>query len=53
MKKVITMNESTSAAGHFDGRTEALKQYGAHRLMQHGQGYIGSYCMPPSGDYLL
>ncbi len=46
-------NKCTSIAGHFDDHAEVLKRYMWHRLMQHVQGYTGSYWMPPSGDYSL
>ena len=39
--------------GHFDGHGGAPMRYGAHRLMQHDQGFTRSHSMPPSGDYLL
>jgi hypothetical protein len=37
------MNKCTSVAGHFDGRTEALKQYMRHHQMQHDQGFHKSH----------
>jgi hypothetical protein len=49
----VSKNECTSAAAHFDGYVEALKQYMQHLPMQHVQGYTGSHWTPPSGDYLL
>jgi hypothetical protein len=47
------MNVCTSAAGHFDGHVDALKQYGVHCPMQHNQGFTGSHCARQSGDYSL
>ena len=52
-KKAMMTNKCTSIAGHFDGHADALKRYEVHRLMQHDQGYTGSLCMLPSGDYSL
>jgi hypothetical protein len=46
-------NKCTSIAGHFDGHGGAPVQYGAHLLMQHDQGFTGSHCTPPSGNYSL
>jgi len=46
-------NKCTSVAGHFDGHGGAPVWYGAHRLMQHDQGFTGSHWMPPSGNYSL
>ena len=46
-------NKCTSIAGHFDGHGGAPMRYGAHRPMQHDQGFTGSHWTPPSGDYLL
>jgi hypothetical protein len=50
---MTTMNECTSVAGHFDGHTDALKQYRVHSPMQHDQGYTKSHWTPPLGNYLL
>ena len=49
----MSKNECTSAAAHFDGYVEALKQYMQHLPMQHVQGYTGSHWTPPSGDNSL
>jgi len=49
----VAENECTSVAGHFDGHGGAPMQYGAHHLMQHDQGFIGSHWTPPSGNYSL
>jgi hypothetical protein len=52
-KKAAATNKCTSVAGHFDDYTDTLKQYGAHRRMQHDQGFTGSHLTPPSADYSL
>ncbi len=36
-----------------DGHGGAPKQYRQHHPMGHVQGYPGSHCMPPLGNYLL
>ena len=43
----------TSAAGHINGHGGAPMRYGAHRPMQHDQGFTRSHWTPPSGDYSL
>jgi hypothetical protein len=50
---VAAVNECTSITGNFDGRGGVPMQYGAHRLMQHDQGFTGSHRMLPSGNYSL
>ena len=52
-KKEAVTSKCTSITGHFDGHADALKRYMQHHPMQHGQGYTGSHCTPPSGNYLL
>ena len=52
-KKAAATNKCTSVVGHFDGHGGVPVPYGAHRLMQHDQGFIGSHWMPPLGNYLL
>jgi len=47
------MNKCTSVAGNFDDHGGAPMQYGAHRPMQHVQGFTGSHRTLPSGDYSL
>jgi hypothetical protein len=47
------MNKCTSVDGHFDSHGGAMVQYRWHCLMQHVQGYTGSYWTPPLGDYSL
>ncbi len=47
------MNECTSIAGHFDGHTEAFKQFMRHCPMEYVQRHIGSHWKPPSGNYSL
>ncbi len=47
------MSECASGTGHFDGHGGAAVQYGAHRPVQHDQGFTGSHWMPPLGDHLL
>jgi len=49
----IGANECTSVAGNFDGHGSGPMQYGAHRPMQHDQGFTGSNRTPPSGNYSL
>ena len=44
----LQTNVPHSVAGHFDGHTDALEQYGAHQLIHHDQGFTGSHWMPPS-----
>jgi hypothetical protein len=46
-------SKCASAAGHFEGHAEALKQSTWHRSMQHVQGYKGSHWMLPLGDFSL
>jgi hypothetical protein len=36
----------------FDGRGDAAVQRGAHRPMEHIQGFTRSHWMPPSGEWL-
>jgi hypothetical protein len=40
--------------GRFDDHTDALKQYGAHRPMQHVQGYTGTWlkAVIKAGNYI-
>ena len=38
---MVTSECASSVVGHFDGHAEALKRYGAYRLMQHVQAYSG------------
>jgi hypothetical protein len=52
-KKGAAKNKCTSVVGHFDGHVGALEQYRWHCPMWHVQGYLGSYWMPPLGNYLL
>jgi hypothetical protein len=52
VKKAVAANKYTSVADNFDGYGGAPVQYGAHSPIQHNQGFTGSYCMPPSGNYL-
>ena len=52
-KKAMMTNKRITFVGHFDGHVDALKQYRVHCMMQHDQGYTGSLCMLPSGDYSL
>jgi hypothetical protein len=35
---------------NFDGHGDALVRRGAHRLMEHIQGFTRSHWMPPSGE---
>ena len=37
-------------AGHINGHDSATAQYGAHRPMQHDQGFTGNHWTPPSGN---
>jgi hypothetical protein len=39
-------------AGNFDCHGNAAVQCGAHRPIEHAQGFTGSHCMPPSGKCL-
>jgi len=39
-------------AGNFDCHTDAAVQHGAHRLIEHFQGFTWSHWMPPSGKCL-
>jgi hypothetical protein len=48
--KAAETSKCTSITGHFDGHTDTLKRYMQHHPMQHGQGYTGSHCTPPSGN---
>ncbi len=51
-------NESTTTnnvgriAGNFDCNADAAVRRGAHRPMEHVQGFTGSHWMPPSGKCL-
>ena len=36
----------------FDCHADAAVQRGAHRLIEHVQGFTWSHCMPPSGKCL-
>ena len=40
-------------AGHINGHDSVTAQYGAHRPMQHDQGFTGNHWTPPSGNYSL
>jgi hypothetical protein len=53
MTKSTMTNKCTLSAGRFDGHGGAPEQYRRHCLMQHVQGYSGSYWKLPSGNYLL
>ena len=39
-------------AGDFDCHVDAAVRLGAHRLIEHAQGFTRSHCMPPSGKCL-
>jgi hypothetical protein len=39
-------------AGNFDGHGDAAVRRGAHRSMEHIQGFTQSHLMPPSGECL-
>jgi hypothetical protein len=39
-------------AGNFDCHADAAVQRGAHRPIEHIQGFAWSHWMPPSGEYL-
>ena len=39
-------------AGDFDCHTDAAGQRGAHRPIEHVQGFTGSHWMPPLGECL-
>ena len=51
-------NESTTTknigriAGDFDCHADAAVRRGAHRPIEHVQGFTGSHWMPPSGKFL-
>jgi hypothetical protein len=47
------MSKCTSFASRYDGHGSAPVQYKTHCLMQHVQGYTGSYWMLSLGNYLL
>ena len=55
---VVGNNESTTTknvgqiAGDFDCHTDAAVRRGAHRPMEHVQGFTGSHRMLPSGKCL-
>jgi hypothetical protein len=57
---VVCKNESTRTknvgelliAGDFDCHADAEVRRGAHRPMEHVQGFTGSQWMPPSGKCL-
>jgi hypothetical protein len=53
MTKSTMVSTCSTAVGHFDGHGGLLVQYKAHHLMQHVQGYSGSYWTPAVGNYLL
>jgi hypothetical protein len=38
-------------AGNFDCHGDAVVQRGTHRPMKHIQGFTGSHCMPPLGEF--
>ena len=38
-------------AGHFDDHADALVRCGAHRLIEHYQGFMRSHWTSPLGDY--
>jgi len=50
---VAAANKCTSVAGHFDGHGGTPVPYGAHRPMQHDQGFTGSHWTLPLGNYSL
>jgi hypothetical protein len=50
--KSVTTQKCRQISGDFDCHEDAAVQRGAHRLIEHNQGFTWSHWMPPLGNCL-
>jgi hypothetical protein len=53
MTKLAITSKCTSATAHLEVLADVPVLWGVHCLMQHVQGYSGSYWTPPLGNHSL